>query len=74
MPRRSTTHRRAVALAPTLALATALLTATGCGTEEIKLADVPADATEKVEKGQTRPVPGADRLPPKGEQSQGRPY
>ena len=74
MTRRSTAPRRASALAPTLALAAALSVTTGCGTEEVKLAEVPADATEKVEKGQTKPVAKADRLPPKGQQSQGRPY
>jgi hypothetical protein len=57
----------------TLSLATLLL-APGCGSEAIPIASVPADATEKVEKGQTKPVAKADRLPPDREQSKGRPY
>jgi hypothetical protein len=65
--------RRAHALALTLALA-ALAAAPGCGTEEIKLAQVPADATEKVVRGQTKPVRKAALLPPEREQSKGRPY
>jgi hypothetical protein len=74
MIRRTMLPRRARVLAPSLSLAVALLAASGCGTEEITLAEVPADATEKVEKGQTKPVAKADRLPPKNQQSQGRPY
>jgi hypothetical protein len=66
--------RRTRVLAPSLSLATALLAASGCGTENITVAQVPADATEKVEKGQTKPVARAELLPPKNQQSQGRPY
>jgi hypothetical protein len=60
-------------LVPVFALAVALFAAQGCGSENIKLAEVPADATETVLKAQpkeTRPQP----LPPKGQMSQGRPY
>lgn len=60
-------------LAPALSLGIALLVATGCSTGDIKLAEVPADTTEKVEKGQTKPVAKADRLPPENQQSKGRP-
>jgi hypothetical protein len=66
--------RRARVLAAALSLAAASLVAAGCGTEEVTLAQVPADATEKVVNGQTKPVAKADRLPPKNQQSQGRPY
>ena len=65
---------RARALATSLSLAGSLLVAAGCQNDEIKLADVPADATEKVKQGQTKPVAKADRLPPRNQQSEGRPY
>jgi hypothetical protein len=58
-------------LIPVFALA--LFAAQGCGSENIKLAEVPPDATEAVLKAQpkeTKPQP----LPPKGQMSQGRPY
>jgi hypothetical protein len=61
-------------LAHVVSLAAALLAASGCGTEEITLAEVPADATAKVEQGQTKPVAKADRPRPEREQNQGRPY
>jgi hypothetical protein len=74
MIRRSITFRRAAVSAPALGLAAALLVAAGCGTEgEIELAQVPDDATEKVEKGQARPVARSDRLPPVNQQSRGQP-
>ncbi len=73
MIRRLTPSRGVRTLVLTLPLA-ALFIAPGCGTEEITLAQVPADATEKVQKGQTKPVAKADRLPPQNQQSQGRPY
>jgi hypothetical protein len=61
--RRSISPRRAHALAPASCLAAGLLVAAGCGGgDEIPLAQVPADATEKVQKGQARPVEG--RSPP----------
>ena len=66
--------RRARVIATALSLAAALLAAAGCNTQEIKMAEVPADATEKVKSGQTKPVAKADRLPPNNQQSQGRPY
>jgi hypothetical protein len=66
--------RRMRALAHIVSLAIALLAASGCGTEKITLAEVPADATAKVEQGRSQPVAKADRLPPKREQSQGRPF
>ena len=66
--------RRARVLATALSLAAALLAAAGCNTQEIQVSEVPADATEKVKNGQTRPVARADHLPPTNQQSQGRLY
>jgi hypothetical protein len=74
MIRRTFLPRRARVLAPALSLAVALLAAMGCSTGDVKLADVPADATEKVKQGQTKPVAKSDRLPPANQQSKGRPY
>jgi hypothetical protein len=54
-------------------LALGLFAAQGCSSENIKLAEVPPDATETVLKAQpkqTKPQP----LPPKGQMSEGRPY
>jgi hypothetical protein len=66
--------RRVRVLAPIVSLAAALLAASGCGGEDVTIAQVPADATEKVRQGQTKPVAKAEILPPKNQQSQGRPY
>jgi hypothetical protein len=74
MIRRTMLARRARVLAPTLSLAATLLVAQGCGTEEITLAQVLADATEKVQKGRIKPVAKADCSPPQNQQSQGRSY
>ena len=65
---------RAALLAPILSLSAALLAASGCGGEDVTIAQVSADVTEKVRKGQTKPVAKAQLLPPKNQQSQGRPY
>jgi hypothetical protein len=70
-------NRKQAGHAPVLALALGLglglLAASGCGSEEITLADAPPDATEKVLKAQPKPTK-AQRLPPKEQMSQGRPY
>lgn len=75
MIRRIPLSRRARLLASAVTLASALLGTLGCTTgDEASLAKVPEDATQKVEQGQTKPVRGADRLPPQGQQSQGVPH
>ena len=74
MPLRPTKPHRFATIAATFLLATSLIPATGCSSDDVKIADAPADSTEKVNQGQTPPVPGADKLPPAREQSQGRPY
>jgi hypothetical protein len=66
-------NRKQARHTPVLALALGLLAASGCGSEEITLADAPPDATEKVLKAQPKPTK-AERLPPKEQLSQGRPY
>ncbi len=69
------TRSRALSFTFTVAVAAALAAAPGCGgSDEVKLADAPPDATEKVLKSQTRPTAKAQTLPPAGQQSQGRPY
>jgi hypothetical protein len=64
----------APALTLTLTLALGLTAMPGCGgPEEVRLAEVPADATEKVLKAQPKPS-AREKLPPSDQQSQGRPY
>ena len=55
------------------AIALCLTAAGGCGSQNIPLAEVPPDATEKVLKAQVEPAK-PQRLPPKNQMSQGRPY
>jgi hypothetical protein len=68
-------NRKQAGHAPVLAFALGLglVAASGCGSEEITLADAPPDATEKVLKAQPKPTK-SQRLPPKDQMSQGRPY
>ena len=75
MIRQTPLSRRARLVASAATLASAILGASGCTTgDEASLAQVPADATEKVKQGQTKPVKGADRLPPTNQQSKGIPH
>ncbi|MDR3639599.1 MAG: hypothetical protein P4L84_37710 [Isosphaeraceae bacterium] len=68
-----TTPKTPAGSASAIALALFLLVAPGCNTQDIELAEVPPDATEKVLKAQIKPKK-PQPLPPQNQMSKGQPY